>query len=137
MDLLQLPTIKALPDQVLGPDMEGFEGHYLLPVSQGPRPQGLAPDRDGHLLPCFPFTGFTNGTSSHPDLRRLGVKASGKQDKALLPEREPFPPLVNSTLPKQEMLPPTQQGITNRDPFLVSDALLHAPIHGSMGMMSK
>ena len=137
MDLLQLPTIKALPDQVLGPDMEGFEGHYLLPVSQGPRPQGLTPGSNRYLLTHFPFPGFNNGTSSHPDLRRLGVKAGGKQGKALLPEREPFPPLVNSTLPKQEMLPPTQQGITNRDPFLVSDALLHAPIHGSMGMMSK
>ena len=137
MDLLQLPTIKALPDQILSPDMEGLEGHHLLPVSQSASPQCLAPDRDGHLLPGFPFPGFTHGNFRRPDLCRLGVKASGKQDKAFLPERESFPPLVNSTLPKQQMLPPTQQGITNRDPFLVSDALLHAPIHGSMGMMSK
>ena len=98
VDLLHIPTVKSLSHEVLGPDMEGLQGLDLIPIAQRSGPDSLAPDLEKHLLPYFPLLHFPSRRLQIPDLGRLGMKAGRKKNEGIMAEREPFSPLMNTSL---------------------------------------
>lgn len=111
--------VEAFADELLGVDVIGGEGLYLVPAREGLGPQrsGMVGDPDG--ISGLPFRLGLEGSFRH--LIDLGMKAGGKEKEGIVGEGEAGTPFVNATFAENHRLATGRQCVAYHLPLLETD----------------